>query len=149
MHLARQRSVRDVHPSPLRGGWPAEGRSGGRRGRLANDTARALRKRLTPQEVRVWIKLRELKSFGFHFRRQTPIGPYIVDFASFSDRVVIEIDGGQHAMPESIRSDEERDEFLLSRGFRVLRYWNSEVDQNLTGVVEDILSHLNTPTPTG
>ena len=97
----------------------------------------------------MWAKLRELKTFGFHFRRQTPIGPYIVDFASLSARVVIEIDGGQHAMPEGIRSDEERDKFLLSRGFRVLRYWNSEVDRNLSGVIEDIQRHLNTPTPTG
>jgi very-short-patch-repair endonuclease len=116
---------------------------------LANDTARALRKRLTPQEVKVWIKLRELKSFGFRFRRQVPIGPYIVDFASLSNRIVVEIDGGQHGMPESICSDRERDQFLQSRGFRVLRYWNSDVDRNLTGVVEDILRCLNTPTPTG
>jgi very-short-patch-repair endonuclease len=102
---------------------------------LANETARALRKRLTPQEVKVWVKLRELKPLGFRFRRQVPIGPYIVDFASLGNRIVVEIDGGQHAMPESIRSDEERDKFLLSRGFYVLRYWNSDVDRNLSGVI--------------
>jgi very-short-patch-repair endonuclease len=60
---------------------------------LANDKARALRKRLTAQEAKVWVKLRELKALGFHFRRQAPIGPYIVDFAALSARVVIEIDG--------------------------------------------------------
>jgi very-short-patch-repair endonuclease len=63
---------------------------------VANTNARALRKRLTPQEVKLWVKLRELKPLGIHFRRQAPIGRYIVDFASFASRIVIEIDGGQH-----------------------------------------------------
>jgi very-short-patch-repair endonuclease len=117
--------------------------------RLANETARALRKRLTPQEVKLWVKLRELKALGFRFRRQAPIGPHIVDFVLLSARIVIEIDGGQHAMPVSLRSDSERDRFLQSQGFRVLRFWNSDVDRNLSGVVENILHHLNTPTPTG
>jgi very-short-patch-repair endonuclease len=61
---------------------------------VANENARALRKRLTPQEVKVWVKLRELKALGFHFRRQAPIGRYIVDFASLHARIVVEIDGG-------------------------------------------------------
>jgi very-short-patch-repair endonuclease len=99
--------------------------------------------------VKLWVKLRALKDLGFHFRRQAPIGPYIVDFVSLGARVVIEIDGGQHAMPVGVRSDRERDRFLQARDFRVLRYWNSDVDQNLGGVMEDILLHLNTPTPTG
>jgi very-short-patch-repair endonuclease len=99
--------------------------------------------------VKFWVKLRELKSIGFHFRRQVPIGPYIVDFASLSTRVAIEIDGGQHAMPAAVRTDKARDEFLQSRGFRVLRFWNSDVDKNLNGVLEDIVRHLSTPTPTG
>jgi very-short-patch-repair endonuclease len=116
---------------------------------LANDTARALRKRLTPQEVKAWLKLRELKSLGFHFRRQAPIGPHIVDFASLKTGIVIEIDGGQHGLPQGARFDDERDKFLRSRGFHVLRYWNSDVDRNLDGVMEDILRHLNTPTPQG
>jgi very-short-patch-repair endonuclease len=116
---------------------------------LANQNARALRKRLTPQEVKIWMKLRELKALGFHFRRQVPIGRYIVDFASLRARIVVEIDGGQHGMHDGIRSDRERDAVLRSQGFRVLRFWNSDVDQNLNGVMESILSALNTPTPTG
>jgi very-short-patch-repair endonuclease len=116
---------------------------------LANEKARALRKRLTVQEIKLWVKLRELRSLGFHFRRQAPIGPYIVDFASLSAHIVVELDGGQHAKPEGIRADEQRDRFLEARGFRVLRYWNSDVDRNLAGVLEDILRRLNTPTPTG
>jgi very-short-patch-repair endonuclease len=114
---------------------------------MANANARVLRQRLTPQEVKLWIKLRGLKSLGFHFRRQAPIGRYIVDFASFGSRVVVEIDGGQHGMPEEAASDQQRDEFLRSQGFRVLRYWNSDVDQNLEGVMESIFSALKTPTP--
>jgi very-short-patch-repair endonuclease len=112
---------------------------------MANANARVLRKRLTPQEVKLWIKLRGLKSLGFHFRRQAPIGRYIVDFASFGSRVVVEIDGGQHGMPEEAASDQQRDGFLRSQGFRVLRYWNSDVDQNLEGVLESIFSALKTP----
>ena len=114
---------------------------------LSNANARALRKRLTPQEVKVWVKLRELKPLGFHFRRQAPIGRYIVDFASFGSRIVVEIDGGQHGLPEGAQSDRERDTFLRSEGFNVLRYWNSDVDENLEGVMESVLSVLNTPTP--
>jgi len=68
---------------------------------LPNDKARELRKRLTPQEVKLWVKLRELKPLGFHFRRQAPIGSYIVDFVSFSARIVIEVDGGQHGMQKA------------------------------------------------
>jgi very-short-patch-repair endonuclease len=109
---------------------------------LANENARVLRKRLTPQEVKLWVKLRELKALGFHFRRQSPIGRHIVDFVSFRSRLVIEADGGQHGMPEGVRSDQARDAFLQSQGFRVVRFWNSEIDDNLAGVMESILSAL-------
>jgi very-short-patch-repair endonuclease len=114
---------------------------------LANENARALRKRLTSQEVKVWMKLRELKTLGFHFRKQAPIGNYIVDFASFGHRIVVEVDGGQHGMPLGVRTDGERDAFLRSQGYRVLRFWNSDVDRNLSGVMESIFIALNTPTP--
>jgi very-short-patch-repair endonuclease len=114
---------------------------------LANENARALRKRLTPQEVKLWVKLRELKPLGFHFRRQAPIGRYIVDFVSFNSRIVVEIDGGQHSLPEGARSDRERDTFLKSQGFNILRQWNSDVDGNLEGVMENIVAMLRPPTP--
>src|SRR5882672_4764238 len=106
---------------------------------LANENARALRKRLTPQEVKLWVKLRELKPLGFHFRRQAPIGRYIVDFVSFRSQLIIEADGGQHGTPECARSDQTRNTFLQSQGFRVLRFWNSDIDANLAGVMESIL----------
>jgi very-short-patch-repair endonuclease len=109
---------------------------------VANETARALRKRLTPQEVKLWVKLRELKSLGFHFRRQAPIGRHIVDFASFRCKLVIEADGGQHGMRDGVRLDQARDAFLQSQGFRVLRFWNSDIDANFEGVMESILNAL-------
>jgi len=97
--------------------------------------------------VKLWVKLRELKELGFHFRKQAPIGRYIVDFASFGSRVVIEVDGGQHSLKEGAELDRQRDTFLRSEGFRVLRVWNSDVDQNLRGVLEGILDAMKTPTP--
>jgi very-short-patch-repair endonuclease len=116
---------------------------------LANENARALRKRLTPQEVKLWTKLRELKALGLHIRRQAPIGPYIVDFVCFRCRLVIEADGGQHGLPEGTKADHTRDAFLVSQGFRVLRFWNSDVNANLAGVMESILNALSQPQPTG
>jgi very-short-patch-repair endonuclease len=114
---------------------------------LADENARALRKRLTPEEVKLWTKLRELKGLGFHIRRQAPVGPYIVDFVSFRSRLVIEADGGQHGLPESAKADHIRDAFLVSQGFRVLRFWNSDVNANLAGVMESILNALSKPPP--
>ena len=114
---------------------------------MADENARALRKRLTPEEVKLWTKLRELKGLGFHIRRQAPVGPYIVDFVSFRSRLVIEADGGQHGLPESAKADHIRDAFLVSQGFRVLRFWNSDVNANLAGVMESILNALGHPPP--
>lgn len=116
---------------------------------MPNENARSLRKRLTLQEVKLWVRLRELKSLGFHFRRQAPIGKYIVDFVSFRNRIVIEADGGQHGLQRDQNSDRIRDAFLASQGFTVLRFWNSEIDRNPDGVMERIVEVLKTPTPTG
>jgi very-short-patch-repair endonuclease len=116
---------------------------------MTNEKARALRKRLTSQEVKLWVRLRELKPLGFHFRRQAPIGPLIVDFVLFASRLAIEVDGGQHGMPDGARADRGRDAFLASQGFRVLRFWNSDIDQSLDGVVETIVTAAGDPHPTG
>jgi very-short-patch-repair endonuclease len=74
---------------------------------------------------------------GIKFRRQEPIGDYIVDFVAFENRLVIEVDGGQHAEEEKDK-DILRDAWLSKQGFRVLRFWNNEVLQNLEGVLETI-----------
>ncbi|SEC68718.1 Very-short-patch-repair endonuclease [Rhizobiales bacterium GAS188] len=107
---------------------------------MANAIARSLRKRMTPQEVKLWVKLRELKEQGFHFRRQVPRGSYIVDFACLRQRVVIEVDGSQHGTEDHSRRDVVRDRHLASDGLVTLRFWNVEIDRNLDGVVETILA---------
>jgi very-short-patch-repair endonuclease len=112
---------------------------------VASSTARALRKRLTPQEVKLWVKLRALKPLGYHFRRQAPVGRFIVDFICFHAKLVIEADGGQHGLPDGAHADQARDSFLRSQGFRILRFWNSEIDGNLNGVMTQILCVLPPP----
>ena len=82
---------------------------------------------------------------GFKFRRQQPIGPYIVDFATFEKKLVIELDGGQHAMERE--KDEERDVWFKKEGYEVLRFWDNEVFENLDGVLEVIKNKLLFPSP--
>ncbi len=105
---------------------------------LANERARQLRKTLTPQEVKLWIHLREWRSRGFHFRRQAPRGGYILDFVCLKHRLVVELDGGQHGEAAHARRDAKRDAQLAALGFRVLRFWNSGVDENIAGVLTRI-----------
>jgi very-short-patch-repair endonuclease len=107
---------------------------------MANEIARSLRKRMTPQEVKLWQQLRQLEDF--HFRRQVPIGPYIVDFAEKTGKLVIEVDGSQHGEAPNLVKDAARDLYLKNKGFKVLRVWNIEVDQNLSGVIDTILLAL-------
>lgn len=102
---------------------------------VTRQRARKLRAGMTPQERKVWAKLRELnRMLGLHFRRQAPIGPFIADFADLGRRVVIEIDGGGHGGERDIR----RDEWLSAQGFQVLRFWNPEVSGNIEGVMQVI-----------
>jgi very-short-patch-repair endonuclease len=108
---------------------------------LANEVARHLRKVMTPQEVKLWVQLRALKAQGLHFRRQVPRNGYIVDFACLKARLIIEIDGAQHGGPSHLARDVKRDVDLAGDGFKVLRFWNNEVNENLDGVVETIYHH--------
>nr|WP_245258379.1 endonuclease domain-containing protein [Rhodopseudomonas palustris] len=91
------------------------------------------------------MQLRQLKSRGYHFRRQAPIGRYIVDFVCFGAKIVIEADGGQHGMPDGIAADQQRDAFLRGEGFRVLRFWNSDIDRHFDGVMQTVLDALPPP----
>jgi very-short-patch-repair endonuclease len=93
---------------------------------------------MTPQEVKVWMHLRSWRPRGFHFRRQAPRKGFIVDFVCLRHRLVIEIDGGQHGLDAHQAVDERRDNRLESSGFRVMRFWNNDVDRNLPGVLESI-----------
>ncbi|MFN3688324.1 endonuclease domain-containing protein [Salinarimonas sp.] len=108
---------------------------------------RRLRKELTRQEVRVWKALRGWRPAGFHFRRQMPIGRHVVDFACLKQRLVVEIDGSQHGEDPHVASDRARDASLARQGFRVLRFWNNEVDRNFDGVMEAIFRHLTRENP--
>ncbi len=86
--------------------------------------------------------LRTLKAQRHHFRRQVPIDGYVVDFACFGARLVIEVDGEQHGDDAHVAKDARRDAHLKAEGFRVLRVWNSDIDDNFDGVMEIIMAAL-------
>ena len=107
--------------------------------------ARSLRRSATPAERRLWRQLRLLELQGGHFRRQVPIGPYFADFAHHGARLIVELDGAQHGLPAGQRHDAVRAAYLEGAGYRILRFWNGEVVENLDGVVETILAALPEP----
>lgn len=109
--------------------------------------ARELRKNSTPQERRLWSFLKSRKFYGYKFRRQFPIDPYIVDLCCVRAKFIIELDGGQHAELNDRVYDEQRSKFLNDRGYRVLRIWNNELDGNLEGVGQRIYEMLTNPHP--
>lgn len=104
--------------------------------------ARKLRKNQTPQEAKLWNILRNHQLHNLEFRRQHPIGEYIVDFICRPKKLIIELDGGQHNCPENIEYDKKRTEYLKSRGYHVLRFWNNDVDCNIDGVMMKLESTL-------
>ncbi|PVV82891.1 endonuclease domain-containing protein [Dehalogenimonas alkenigignens] len=108
----------------------------------AKNLGRALRRRGTPAERVLWLKLRNRQMSGYKFRRQQTIGSYIVDFVCFEKKLIIEIDGGQHSQDEIIDRDEIRTNWLNRQGFCVIRFWNNEVLENLEGVVMTIRQAL-------
>jgi very-short-patch-repair endonuclease len=101
--------------------------------------AKRLRRDRTDAEAAMWRLLRHRRLADFEFRRQVPFHNFILDFVCFDSKIVVEIDGSQHF--ESKR-DRQRDAALADQGFRVLRYWNNEVLQHPTSVLEDIFVHL-------
>jgi very-short-patch-repair endonuclease len=114
---------------------------------MANERARHLRRNRTLAERRLWWKLRELKQVGFKFRQQVPIDHFIVDFACLSKRVIVEVDGGTHSTDPELARDARRERYLRDQGFHVVRVWNSDVRQNIHGVMDTIVGALETPTP--
>ncbi len=105
------------------------------------DTARILRNSLTDTEKHLWKHLKNKQIAGVKFRRQQPIGDYIVDFINFENKLIIEVDGGQHAIYK--RKDITRDEYLRQEGYTVLRFWDNEVLTNVEGVFEVIRQNLH------
>jgi len=107
--------------------------------------ARTLRIQSTDAEKVLWGKIRGRQIEGCKFRRQQLFGSYIVDFVCFDRKIVIELDGGQHA--ESRTRDSIRDNWMKGEGFEVIRFWNNEVLQNLDGVLETLRKRLVAPSP--
>ncbi|MGP0093678.1 MAG: endonuclease domain-containing protein [Xanthobacteraceae bacterium] len=101
--------------------------------------ARQLRGRMTDAEQRLWYHLRARRLAQFKIKRQAPVGSYVLDFVCFARKLVIEVDGGQHATSET---DAARDEWLRSQGFRVLRFWNDDVLKHTDAVLSEILAAL-------
>ena len=97
-----------------------------------------LRKNMTDAEKALWSKLRMKQLKGLMFSRQKPLGGYIVDFYCHKAKLVIEVDGGQHFNDEAVENDKVRDEFMGSMGLTVLRFMNTDVLNNIDGVIEAI-----------
>jgi len=116
--------------------------------------ARRLRRSLTEGERRLWSELREFKRwYGIHVRKQAPIGSYVVDFAIHEQKLIIEVDGEHHFIPDGMRGDQMRDAWLSGRGYRILRFNTGELADSFDGCIEEILGVLGlmsgerTPTP--
>ena len=107
--------------------------------------ARGLRKRMTDAERRLWKALRGKRLEGLKFRRQQPIGPFIVDFVCFEKKLVVEADGGYHYEGGQKLRDTERDAWLREQGFEILRFKNGEIMSSTEGVVLEILKHVSLP----
>ena len=112
---------------------------------MADQQARSLRRNPTDAEKKLWSLLRRKQLSGYRFRRQVPIGPYVVDFACLAEHLVIEVDGGQHAL--SVDRDRQRTAWLEARGYKVVRFWNNEVLGNPDSVLQSILCALGEETP--
>jgi very-short-patch-repair endonuclease len=112
---------------------------------MTTDRARLLRRNLTDAERTLWQSLRNRRRGDRKFRRQVPIGRYIVDFLCEECRLILEIDGGQHAQSQGY--DDARTRYLNTCGYHVLRFWNTDVLENLEGVLTVILAETARPSP--
>jgi very-short-patch-repair endonuclease len=109
-----------------------------RRAQLKTKLARYLRNNLSDPERKLWAHLRGRRMAGIRFRRQQPIGPYVVDFYCSKAKLVIELDGGQHTSDEAIEHDSRRTQWLEARGYRVLRFSTAELSENRNRVLDTI-----------
>ena len=103
--------------------------------------ARRLRRDQTDAERMLWFRLRDRRFSGLKFRRQAPIDQYVVDFCCADAKLILELDGGQHATRTT--EDLNRTKILEAMGYLVLRFWNHDVVQNVEGVLEEILKSVN------
>ncbi|NOT70968.1 MAG: endonuclease domain-containing protein [Hyphomicrobium sp.] len=106
------------------------------------EIARGLRRSNTAAEEKLWAALRNRQMDGWKFKRQVPFGNYVIDFFCYDARLAVEVDGATHSSEQELAKDAERAEFLRSNGVHVVRYTNSEIEENLDGVLEMIYLHL-------
>ncbi len=130
---------------------PAQQGKAGKGVRSTVAAARKLRRNMTDVEQKLWDRLRDKQIEEFRFRRQRPMGRYVVDFVCQDAKLIVELDGGQHA--GQVEADAKRTEFLQSLGFEVMRFWNNDVVENIDGVLERIRERLlqhasSNPSPT-
>ncbi|MBN8647718.1 MAG: endonuclease domain-containing protein [Caulobacterales bacterium] len=105
---------------------------------ITQNHAKDLRKNLTKAEAIIWNYLKGKKIEGVKFRRQFPIGIYIVDFAAVEIKLIIEIDGATHSSDDRVKYDNARTQFLTSQGWKVIRVWNNDIYNNLNGILQSI-----------
>lgn len=146
IYKAAELFMNTIDSSPLvgEGGWkPDEGLK-----EIINQRAKYLRNKSTQPEEILWYYLRNRRFINLKFRRQVPIKNYIIDFISFEKKLIIELDGSQHLKDETIKYDKKRDEFLLNQGFKILRFYNNDIFNNIESVLEKIYIEIfNTPHP--
>ena len=107
--------------------------------RKTTERAQRLRREATPAERKLWARLKAKQLSGLQFRKQHPIGPYIVDFYCAELKLAIEIDGDSHGSRDAQQYDERRSAFIASKDVRIIRFWNSDIHERLDGVLADIL----------
>ena len=129
----------------LKAPLPSRERGWGEGGRVdQRQFAKTLRHDMTDAEQQLWRQLRAHRLYGQKFRRQQPIGPYVVDFVHFGARLIVEADGGQH---DGRDKDAVRDRWLAQQGFKIMRFWNNDILRNPAGVLATILAALESPAP--
>jgi very-short-patch-repair endonuclease len=110
---------------------------------MTSGRARQLRRNQTDAERQLWFRLRDRQLAGHKFRRQVALGTFVVDFLCFDARIVVELDGGQHGDSKQQASDHARTTWLASQGYRILRFWNHEILDNMEGVLVTITEALH------
>ena len=110
---------------------------------ITRKRAKTLRSEMTKAETAMWDMLRDFRPYGARFRRETPVGPYIADFAWLSARIIVEVDGDSHETETGRKHDRQRDQFLRNEGFAVLRFDNDQILDGPDYVFLTIEQHIN------
>jgi very-short-patch-repair endonuclease len=109
--------------------------------------ARSLRKRMTPEEIKLWVRLKAWRSIGYHFRRQAPLEGYVLDFLCKKQKLIIEFDGSQHGETRGLAHDERRDSHFRAKGYRIARLWNADINRDPDAAADTIWASLHGEDP--